>query len=122
MRYDTLVVVLGGGRPCEFWNWWLDPAHIPAWPANTGGDGGLWHGFLFMQSYFVLIFRAQGSAGAYPAGTRRGRRVAMIVTKTPSDTLRLECAARSKGDVAPDLTDNETMDCDRRPRKPRDLA
>ncbi len=68
-----------------FWQWWLRPAHAEAGPQYWLATLALgW--LLFLQIFFMIIFpRAQIPASA-PADPRRTR-VAMIVTKTPSEPL-----------------------------------
>ena len=85
-KYDALVL-LWMLATAWFWTWWLDPAHIlPGaryWIATLAF---FW--LFFMQAYFVLVFRrAVVPAAAPPSPTTT--RVAMIVTKTPSEPFSL---------------------------------
>ncbi|NIZ12731.1 glycosyltransferase [Phaeobacter sp. HF9A] len=68
-----------------FWAWWLRPAHAEAgaqyWVASLALA---W--LLFLQAFFMVIFpRARIPAAAPP--DPQHMRVAMIVTKTPSEPL-----------------------------------
>jgi cellulose synthase (UDP-forming) len=85
-KYDGLVV-LWAGSAIWFWVWWLDPAHIlPGlryWVATVA------FGWLFvMQAYFVLIFRRAVVPDATPLDPAVTR-VAMVVTKAPSEPFSL---------------------------------
>ncbi|AXQ93416.1 glycosyltransferase [Cereibacter azotoformans] len=82
-RRYRIAAGLWGAALVFFWSWWLDPAHFIGW-------GGfllvtvplLWLSAL--QLYFVLVlFRARRPASPDPVPGRW--RVAMIVTKTPSE-------------------------------------
>ena len=82
VKYN-LLILFWGAATLWFWIWWLDPAHIlpgaQYWVATTAFA---W--LLFMQAYFILIFRrAAVPAGGLPDPSET--RVAMIVTKTPSE-------------------------------------
>ncbi|NKX45653.1 glycosyltransferase family 2 protein [Roseicyclus persicicus] len=82
VRYDALVLFWAAAT-LWFWDWWLDPAHIlpgPQYWVATVAFGWL----LFMQAYFVLIFRRAVVPAADPPDPAVTR-VAMIVTKTPSE-------------------------------------
>ncbi|MGP3697278.1 glycosyltransferase family 2 protein [Rhodobacter sp. NSM] len=81
-RY-AIVAALWAAALIFFWSWWLDPTHFIGWG-----------GFLLvtvplvwlsaLQLYFVVVlFRARRSASPDPVPGRW--RVAMIVTKTPSE-------------------------------------
>ncbi|MGP3723863.1 glycosyltransferase family 2 protein [Cereibacter sphaeroides] len=85
-RYAAVTVLWAAGL-VFFWSWWLDPAHFIGW-------GGfllvtiplLWLSAL--QLYFVVIlFQSHRSAAPDPVPGRW--RVAMIVTKTPSEPFEV---------------------------------
>jgi len=82
VKYDGLIL-LWIVATVYFWVWWLDPEHIL--PGMRYWVITLAFGWLFfLQAFFIFIFRsARIPAGPLPdpASTR----VAMIVTKTPSE-------------------------------------
>lgn len=82
VKYDGLIV-LWIAASLYFWVWWLDPDHIL--PGMRYWVVTVAFGWLFfLQAFFVFIFRmAHVPAGALPDPTTT--RVAMIVTKTPSE-------------------------------------
>lgn len=81
-KYDGLIL-LWIAATLYFWIWWFNPDHIL--PGVRYWVVTLAFGWLFfMQAFFVLIFRtAHVPAGAPP--DPKTTRVAMIVTKTPSE-------------------------------------
>ena len=81
-RYG-LLLLFWTAATLWFWNWWLNPDHIlpgPQYWVATAAFSWL----LFMQAYFVLIFRRAVVPVAEPPDPATTR-VAMIVTKTPSE-------------------------------------
>lgn len=82
VKYDGLIF-LWIAATVYFWIWWFTPNHIL--PGARYWVVSLAFGWLFfMQAFFVLIFRAAHvPAGAPP--NPNTTRVAMIVTKTPSE-------------------------------------
>ena len=66
-----------------FWAWWLDPRHFLGWAGFLVVTVPLvWLGFL--QAYFVFVlFHARRCSAPDPVPGRW--RVAMVVTKTPSE-------------------------------------
>ncbi|MCU0802437.1 MAG: glycosyltransferase [Rhodobacteraceae bacterium] len=66
-----------------FWVWWLHPAHFVSWPAFLFGTIPLlWLHGLQMFFIYVLLHAAKSAA---PDPVPGQWRVAMIVTKTPSE-------------------------------------
>lgn len=96
-RQPFLVPVLTGARKGEyllgaaiwltmlfyFWSWWLQPAHyIGFWGFASVTAILIW--VTLLPGYFIAIFyRARKPNGAL--GLPAGRRVAMVVTKAPSE-------------------------------------
>jgi len=82
MKYELLIAAWLVAT-VYFWVWWFDPDHIlpgVRYWVVTLAFGWL----LFLQAFFVLIFRsARVPAGDLPDPSKT--RVAMIVTKTPSE-------------------------------------
>jgi len=81
-RYG-LLLLFWTAATLWFWNWWLNPNHIlpgPQYWVATAAFSWL----VFMQAYFVLIFRRAIVPVAEPPDPATTR-VAMIVTKTPSE-------------------------------------
>lgn len=81
-RYRALIV-LWAGALVWFWQWWLQPEHVGSvW--RYGLVTALLAWLSFLQAYFVaFVMRAWRPAAPLP---HRGRyRVAMVVTKTPSE-------------------------------------
>jgi cellulose synthase (UDP-forming) len=82
VKYDGLII-LWIAASLYFWIWWFNPDHIL--PGMRYWAVSLAFGWLFfMQAYFVFIFRTARvpvSAPPNPDTTR----VAIIVTKTPSE-------------------------------------
>jgi cellulose synthase (UDP-forming) len=86
VKYDLLVLAWAIAT-VWFWAWWFDPEHIL--PGVQYWIATLAFAWLFcLQAFFVLIFRravVPAAAPPDPAATR----VAMIVTKTPSEPFAL---------------------------------
>ena len=88
-RRRELVVLMGlwGAGFAYFWIWWLTPEHILSLPGYLASTLVLaW--VTLMPFYFVMIaFGARRLVGplALPAGSR----IAMVVTKAPSEPLEL---------------------------------
>ncbi|MDA7430553.1 glycosyltransferase [Primorskyibacter aestuariivivens] len=82
VKYEALIL-LWIAASLYFWVWWFQPEHIL--PGARYWIVTLAFGWLFfMQAYFVFIFRtARVPACAAPSPDTT--RVAMIVTKTPSE-------------------------------------
>ncbi|NDR58711.1 glycosyltransferase family 2 protein [Aliiruegeria sabulilitoris] len=86
-KYDVLVL-LWALATLWFWQWWLDPRHIPPDGIRYQVATLAFFWMVFMQAFFVLIFRrAIVPAGDPPAPGYV--RVAMITTKTPSEPFPL---------------------------------
>ncbi len=70
-----------------FWNWWLKPEHFVGWPEFLFATIPLaWiHG---LQLFFVVVL-LQASRTAAPAPVPGQWRVAMVVTKTPSEPFEV---------------------------------
>ncbi len=66
-----------------FWNWWLNPSHFVGWPEFLFSSFPLlWlHG---LQLFFIFVL-LQASKTSAPDPEPGAWRVAMIVTKTPSE-------------------------------------
>lgn len=103
LRYDALIV-LWAISSAWFWVWWFDPQHMTVGPQYWIASGAL--GWLFyLQVFFIIVFRrAKVPCGAPPDPA--SVRVAMIVTKTPSEpfsvlrvTLEAMCAQTYPCDV-----------------------
>ncbi|MBA3911026.1 MAG: N-acetylglucosaminyltransferase [Rhodobacter sp.] len=86
-RVYWVLSVVWGAAAAYFWVWWLDPSHFIGWPE-----------FLFvtipfawislLQLFFVVVLLNASKSGA--ADPVPGRwRVAMIVTKTPSEPFEV---------------------------------
>mgnify|MGYP000377353211 CR=1 FL=1 len=79
----NLLALVWLGAVIWFWAWWLQPAH------NSSG-GQYWVATLglawlfFLQAFFVVVFRRAKRPTAEPPAPATTR-VAMIVTKTPSE-------------------------------------
>jgi cellulose synthase (UDP-forming) len=70
-----------------FWQWWLRPEHVsnlPGFALSTLLLGWIY----FLQLYFVIIF-LNAKRSIAPVAKPGQYRVAMIVTKTPSEPLEL---------------------------------
>ncbi|SIS95013.1 cellulose synthase (UDP-forming) [Roseivivax lentus] len=81
-RYDGLIL-LWVLATAYFWTWWLDPQSIL--PGMRYWVVTVAFGWLFfMQAYFIFVFRA-AVVPAGPLPDPAETRVAMIVTKTPSE-------------------------------------
>jgi len=81
-RYGVLIALWGAGL-LFFWQWWLRPEHV-----GSAGRYGLVTALLawltFLEIYFVVVFtRARRSCAPQPRPEQH--RVAMVVTKTPSE-------------------------------------
>ncbi len=103
LRYDALIM-LWALAAAWFWVWWFDPQHMTTGPQYWIASGAL--GWLFyLQVFFIVVFRrAKVPVGDPPDPATV--RVAMIVTKTPSEpfsvlevTLRAMCAQTYPCDV-----------------------
>lgn len=85
-RY-LIITAIWGATLLWFWQWWLRPDHVanlPGFILSTIVLGWIY----FLQLYFVMIFLgAKRSIAPVPAAGKY--RVAMIVTKTPSEPLAL---------------------------------
>ena len=71
------------GALLYFWQWWLDPAHVVDWPSYvliTVVVGWI----TLLPVYFIVIFSGAKVMAATAAPVPRGR-VAMVVTKAPSE-------------------------------------
>ncbi|MCO5151451.1 MULTISPECIES: glycosyltransferase family 2 protein [unclassified Shinella] len=76
------IVALG-----VFWIWWLQPAHHASWMGSIVVTGILAWGTLLPAYFVFLSFRACRPNG--PLRLPRGSRVAMVVTKAPSEPFSL---------------------------------
>ncbi|HEV7317786.1 MAG TPA: glycosyltransferase family 2 protein [Ensifer sp.] len=66
-----------------FWQWWIDPAHVVAWPSYlliTIVIGWI----TLLPVYFIAIFSGAKVATAQTGPVPQGR-IAMVVTKAPSE-------------------------------------
>ncbi len=88
MRWRYLALVaLWVGTGVFFWSWWLQPANILN-PLSYAAVTAPLVWVYWMQIYFVVVFlRARVSAA--PAPVPGQYRVAMIVTKTPSEPFEV---------------------------------
>lgn len=83
-RYLGLTA-LWGTCVAWFWLWWLQPAHVASptgYALSTLALGWIYG----LQLYFVAVFLGAKRSAA-PAPKPGERRVAMVVTKTPSEPL-----------------------------------
>lgn len=83
-RYWALTAIWGG-CVAWFWLWWLDPAHIASptgYALSTLALGWIYG----LQLYFVAVFLGAKRSAA-PDPKPDDFRVAMVVTKTPSEPL-----------------------------------
>ena len=82
VKYD-LLIALWLAAALYYWVWWLQPEHIQPglryWVVTLAL---VW--LFFLQSYYVAIFRSAVVPAADPPDPAVTR-VAMIVTKTPSE-------------------------------------
>ena len=101
VRPTSLVPILTGARKWKyitlatlwiaaaafFWEWWLRPGNVlNPWLYALVTLSMLW--VYFMQLYFVLVFLRARRSGAAPPEPGQWR-VAMIVTKTPSEPFEV---------------------------------
>lgn len=70
-----------------FWSWWLKPIHMIE-PARYAIATACMGWVYFLQSYFVIVF-LNGLRSVAPDPQPGQWRVAMVVTKTPSEPLAL---------------------------------
>lgn len=107
--WQLLLSVIWAAAALWFWIWWLDPAHIDV---EAGWVGWLKFGVVsvliawitFLQAFF-LVFSLRAVRSAAPDPARLRLRVAMIVTKTPSepfDVLRRTLEAMLAQDLPHD--------------------
>ncbi len=83
----AVMCALWAAAAVWFWVWWLDPAHFVGWAELTFASIPLaWiHG---LQLFFVVVL-LQAARSAAPAPKIGQWRVAMIVTKTPSEPFEI---------------------------------
>lgn len=86
-RWHGVLVIVWTVATAWFWVWWLRPEHVDYWPRFLLVSALIgW--ITFLQGFFIAFYlRAVRSAAPDPAtNPAQGRlRVAMIVTKTPSE-------------------------------------
>ena len=85
-KYMMLIAVWGLAA-LFFWTWWLRPEHVVnvfSYVILTSAFGWLF----FLQLYFIMLFFS-ARVPAARLEVPRGARVAMIVTKTPSEPLEV---------------------------------
>jgi cellulose synthase (UDP-forming) len=86
VKYDLLVLGWAAAG-VWFWAWWLDPAHmLPGMRYWIATLAFAW--LFFLQAYYVLIFRQAIVPAADPPDPAVAR-VAMVVTKTPTEPFAL---------------------------------
>lgn len=86
-RVYVVLTALWAAAVVWFWVWWLDPSHFVGWAEFTFASVPLlWiHG---LQLFFVyVLLQAARSAAVDPAPGKW--RVAMVVTKTPSEPFEV---------------------------------
>jgi cellulose synthase/poly-beta-1,6-N-acetylglucosamine synthase-like glycosyltransferase len=83
-----------------FWVWWLDPAHY-AWFGGFALATATAAWMTLMPAYFIFIF-ARAKVPSGPLRLPEGSRVAMVVTKAPSEPFPV-VAATLKGMLAQDV-------------------
>ncbi len=86
-KLHLVLVVLWLAATLWFWSWWLQPEHIEYWPRYLVVSALIgW--ITFLQGFFIVFYlRAVRSSAPVP---RIGQfRVAMIVTKTPSEPFSI---------------------------------
>lgn len=82
---NRLLILLWALAALYFWHWWLAPEHRLAGPQYWLATLALgW--LLFLQCFFMAVFPHARKPAAPPPDPNRTR-VAMIVTKTPSEPL-----------------------------------
>ncbi|MQQ09336.1 glycosyltransferase [Epibacterium sp. SM1979] len=84
-KRNLILILLWAACAVFFWQWWLRPAHwatgVQFWVATLALA---W--LFYLQLFFVLVFR-QAKVPAFGPPAPGSVRVAMIVTKTPSEPL-----------------------------------
>jgi cellulose synthase (UDP-forming) len=82
-----MLILLWAAAALFFWQWWLQPAHIAGW-VRFALVTALIAWISLLQVYFLcFVVRARRSCA--PAPRPQDLRVAMIVTKTPSEPFAL---------------------------------
>ena len=108
-RRQLLLSLLWAAAALWFWIWWLNPAHVDT---EAGWTGWLKFGIVsvlvawitFLQAFF-LVFSLRAVRSSAPDPAQLQLRVAMIVTKTPSepfDVLRRTLEAMLAQDLPHD--------------------
>jgi cellulose synthase/poly-beta-1,6-N-acetylglucosamine synthase-like glycosyltransferase len=93
-------VALWIGTLIFFWSWWLNPAHY-VWLGGFAIATATAAWMTLMPAYFIFIFaRAKVQSG--PLRLPEGSRIAMVVTKAPSEPFPV-VAATLKGMLAQDV-------------------
>ena len=86
LRYN-LLILLWVLAALWFWVWWLLPEHAQSGPQYWVATVAL--GWLFfLQVFFIVVFR-QARVPVSDPPTPATTRVAMIVTKTPSEPFSM---------------------------------
>lgn len=86
-RTYIFLVVCWGGALLWFWTWWLNPAHFISWPVFLFVTVPfLWLSALQLFFVYVLMQAVRSVASDPEPGQWR---VAMIVTKTPSEPFEV---------------------------------
>ncbi len=112
IRYLALMV-LWAISAVYFWQWWLDPQHFIGWPGFLMVTIPLIWVYVLQVFFIYVLLHASRSGAADPVPGQL--RVAMIVTKTPSepfDVLRVTLQAMLAQDYPHDtwIADEDPMD------------
>lgn len=94
-RWLQLLTVLWITSALWFWIWWLNPAHVDTEAGWVGwlkfGIVGLILGWITFLQAFFLFFALRSVRSSAPDPSHMRLRVAMIVTKTPSEPFEVVC-------------------------------
>jgi cellulose synthase (UDP-forming) len=86
-RVYGMMSVVWAASVLWFWTWWLDPAHFIGWPQFLFASIPLAWIYGLQMFYVYVLLHASRSAASDP---KPGQwRVAMIVTKTPSEPFEI---------------------------------
>ena len=81
------LIALWAAAALFFWQWWLQPAHISGW-MRFGLVTGL-IAWVYLLQIFFLYFVIRARRSCAPDPRPQDMRVAMIVTKTPSEPFAI---------------------------------
>lgn len=85
-KYWTLIS-LWAAAALFFWQWWLQPAHISGWVRFCLVTALI--GWVYLLQVYFLCFVIRARRSCAPDPRPQDLRVAMIVTKTPSEPFSL---------------------------------